>query len=115
MKAIKEVAKEQILKIKLNEANVGHILHGESKRINGSLFSDLLSFAEVLLTEAQRWIPVEEELPEERSVVLGKIANLNYPHLFCYDEINSEWYHLDGFEFIGSDLIPTHWRPIERK
>ena len=98
MKSIKE-AESEFYKNNVIESSMGNY---KSNFVEGVEF-------------AQLWVPVEEELPEHRSVVLGKIANLNYPHLFCYDEINSEWYHLDGFEFIGSDLIPTHWRPIERK
>ena len=125
MKAIKEVAKEQILKIKLNEANVGHILHGESKRINGSLFSDLLSFAEVLLTEAQRWIPVEEELPEQfdniiqhnlyeyvENPVVVKTSNGRFTVSKRYRFDGGLWYWSGSTSFSNS---VTHWRPIERK
>lgn len=123
MKAIKEVAKEQILKIKLNEANVGHILHGESKRINGSLFSDLLSFAEVLLTEAQRWIPVEEELPEdcdflrrEKKNDLGFILTDEVLIKTVSDGlkitkrvfVKGKWIWPAGYDVVS-------WRPIDRK
>lgn len=112
MKAIKEVAKEQILKIKLNEANVGHILHGESKRINGSLFSDLLSFAEVLLTEAQRWIPVEEELPEESS--MGFSDQVLTKNKFGDLSLRRYDFEFNSFTGRGEPAIVS-WRPINRK
>jgi len=63
---------------------------------------------------AQRWILPTEELPEHRTVVLGKVPMINYPHLFCYNQISSKWYHLDEGDFFESDTIPICWRYIER-
>lgn len=64
--------------------------------------------------EAQRWIPTIEELPEHRLVVLANVPMINYPLLFCYDQIKSKWFQLDEGDFYESKITPTNWRPIER-
>jgi len=64
---------------------------------------------------AQRWIPISEELPEHRLVVLAKVPLINYPLLFCYNEVRSKWFQLDDGEFYESEITPIKWRPIELK
>lgn len=52
---------------------------------------------------AQRWIPVEEELPEINTEVLTKTAD--------------EWYRIMTYPSVGNRFPSqvTHWRPIEYK
>ena len=64
---------------------------------------------------AQRWILPSEDLPEHRTVVLAHVPMINYPFIFCYDQIKSKWFHLYDGEFYESEITPTNWRPIERK
>ena len=53
---------------------------------------------------AQRWIPVEDELPEVSKQVIVKLPN---------DWHTCTWLMKDGtFAF---NVKPTHWRPIELK
>ena len=53
---------------------------------------------------AQRWIPIEEELPEKVVQVIVKLENG-----WC----TCTWITEDGdFAF---NVKPTHWRPIELK
>ena len=53
---------------------------------------------------AQRWIPVEEELPEKLVQVIVKLANGWH---------TTTWITENGdFAF---NVKPTHWRPIELK
>ena len=68
---------------------------------------------------AQRWIPIEEELPQHRIAVFVKMIDRNIPILatlntndmcwYFYDYSDNEWY---GFASVKKI---THWRPIERK
>jgi len=68
---------------------------------------------------AQRWIPVEEELPQHRIAVFVKMIDRNIPILatlntndmcwYFYDYSDNEWY---GFASVKKI---THWRPIELK
>lgn len=62
---------------------------------------------------AQRWIPTDEELPRNREVVLAKVPFINYPLLFCYNQISKKWYQFDDGDFYESEVIPTHWRYID--
>lgn len=64
--------------------------------------------------EAQRWITPDEELPKNMEVVLVKVPLINYPLLFCYNQISSKWFQFDEGDFYESEICPTHWRPIER-
>jgi len=68
---------------------------------------------------AQRWIPIEEELPQHRIAVFVKMIDRNIPILatlntndmcwYFYDYSDNEWY---GFASVKKI---THWRPIELK
>ena len=56
---------------------------------------------------AQRWIPVEEELPNEMECVLLKSEYLG--------SINYDVGFLMRGKFKTKNGKPTHWRPIELK
>lgn len=58
---------------------------------------------------AQRWIPVEEGLPDFLTDVLIKISNgkISIGCLFIDEKFN--------VEFINEKIKVTHWRPIEYK
>lgn len=69
--------------------------------INHEYFKDIFKSG---VEFAQRWIPVEEELPEKGDEVLTKTSD--------------EWYRLITFGSVGYKGFPsqvTHWRPIEHK
>jgi len=81
----------------------------EHKRLNPSNYIDWANFGK---REAQRWIPVEEEMPKVGETVLVslsgagndlRLAFINVRHNFIISLLNN-------FE---SEHI-THWRPIER-
>jgi len=57
------------------------------------------------LREENRWIPVEERLPERRGVYLVYVPGHDYP-------IHSDYY--DGDEFPRSRNKRTHWRPLPK-
>lgn len=74
---------------------------------------------------AQRWISVDDELPEDTQEILMKNEDWENE---CYPEgVRSGWYnptHCNYFtslwddnkeEFVTSESTPTHWRPIELK
>lgn len=84
----------------------------EHKRMQPSCYID---WANLGAREAQRWIPVGEELPKHRDVVLAKVPLINYPLLFAYNEIESKWYQFDDGDFFESEINPITWRPIERR
>lgn len=63
---------------------------------------------------ANRWIEPENELPKNREVVLAKVPLINYPLLFCFNEIENCWYQFEDGEFYKSEINPICWRPIER-
>ncbi len=58
---------------------------------------------------AQRWIPVEEGLPDFLTDVLIKISNgkISIGCLFIDEKFN--------VEFINEKIKVTHWRPLEYK
>ena len=61
---------------------------------------------------AQRWISVEEELPEinefcESKKCLVKNATYNCVDVARYYSNTNTWY------FNSTDFVVTHWRPIE--
>ena len=59
---------------------------------------------------SERWISVEEELPQKDKTVLVK-DSCNYfftAHLSIYGWVNNE-----RSEYIRNDRNITHWRPIE--
>ena len=65
---------------------------------------DCIEMFEAGVQFAQRWIPIEEELPEKLVQVIVKFENG-----WC----TCTWITEDGdFAF---NVNPTHWRPIELK
>ena len=78
-------------------------------------FYEVISIIEEYVNITQCWIPVEEEMPTHREVVLCKVKVKNYPLLFCYNEIKGRWYQYDDGDFYESEMNPTHWRPIQLK
>lgn len=67
---------------------------------------------------AQRWIPVEEELPEPEKCnasenVLIKL-DTGYTAVAFYDSDIEEWYVIHPLTKIRNSYI-THWRQIELK
>lgn len=65
---------------------------------------DCIEMFEAGVEFAQRWIPIEEELPEKLVQVIVKFENG-----WC----TCTWITEDGdFAF---NVKPTHWRPIELK
>lgn len=74
--------------------------------------SDYIDWAELGAREAQRWIPIEEELPEENITVLAKGG------IAIWISAMSKG-RLIGYKFsspgVTESFDATHWRPIERK
>ena len=74
---------------------------------------------------AQRWISVDEELPEDTQEILMK--NEDWENEYYPEGVRSGWYnptHCKYYtsrwddnkeEFVTSESTPTHWRPIELK
>ena len=108
MKTTKEAAREHIDKIN-HKPIIDDVIRGF---IAGAKF-------------AQRWISIEDELPEDTQEILMKNVdweNVNYP-----EGVRSGWYnptHCKYYtslwddnkeEYITSVSTPTHWRPIELK
>ena len=74
---------------------------------------DCIEMFEAGVQFAQRWIPVEEELPEidesgESDLILMKIDHFIYVGNYTED---GEWVELTTRE----KYTPTHWRQIELK
>jgi hypothetical protein len=107
---------------------------------NGSSTSTFKSGYNEGAKEAQRWIPIEEELPPEdgQDILLknekwiNEDYNVNGVRIGCYGDgkwMSASWcnnhdeYHtrtseIDDETFTDSlavNQIPTHWRPIERR
>lgn len=65
---------------------------------------------------AQRWIPVDDELPEKDGMYLVKS---NYDGIVCrpFNSYYNCWDQEDGDDFYSESVggKVTHWRPIELK
>jgi len=66
---------------------------------------------------AQRWIPVDEQLPEDGMVVLAKIECDGFPNktkysAAAYSNIIEKWITEINYYFPEYEYGPTHWRPI---
>ena len=93
MKTIEEAAIEHMSKINLSQENKQYVCKGDF----GISFHEGVDFA-------QRWIPVEEELPEKLKQVIVKLENGWH---------TCTWITEDGtFAF---NIKPTHWRYIDLK
>lgn len=62
---------------------------------------------------AQRWIPVEEELPETNEFYESKICLVKN----TYGDVDVARYYSNTklWYLNSSDFVVTHWRPIERQ
>ena len=76
---------------------------------SGVLLSNTVATFKAGVEFAQRWIPVEEGLPDFLTDVLIKISNgkISIGCLFIDEKFN--------VEFINEKIKVTHWRPIEYK
>lgn len=75
----------------------------------GKNYRDLITGFKAGVEFAQRWIPVEEGLPDFLTDVLIKISNgkISIGCLFIDEKFN--------VEFINEKIKVTHWHPIEYK
>ena len=109
MKTVEEVSKMSPNGVDI-QSEVGKIIaqygNTEMGRYRMQIFTEKLS--EISFKNgvefAQRWIPVEEELPEKLVQVIVKLANGWH---------TTTWITENGdFAF---NVKPTHWRPINLK
>lgn len=100
MKAIEEAAKESV-------AEVLTVKENESAWIATSDLQDYLADQFKAGVEfAQRWIPIEEELPEEfEKQILVKNEKYNYADLRFFN-------HKKQFYLLCKINNYTHWRPV---
>ena len=104
MKTIQEAAKNSFDRLSIAGADTNE--------------ADFIGGFKIGVEFAQRWIPIEEELPQHRIAVFVKMIDRNIPILatlntndmcwYFYDYSDNEWY---GFASVKKI---THWRPIER-
>ena len=106
MKSIEEAAKERA-GLKKNQR-----IDDEEKYYNGHLCEKYFCFKSGV-EFAQRWIPVEEELPETNEFYESKICLVKN----TYGNVNVARYYSNTklWYFNSSDFVVTHWRPIERQ
>ena len=102
MKTIEDAARDFL---GLNESNPNYT-HTIKDEFELSIFKAGVEFA-------QRFIPIEEELPEidesgESDLILMKIDHFVYVGNYTED---GEWVEL----ITGEKYTPTHWRQIELK
>lgn len=65
---------------------------------------------------AQRWIPVEEELPEVGEKVITKMTKDKRTSYGIATRIREEWeINAHWIDHTFSNMNITHWRPIEYK
>lgn len=105
MKTIEEAAKERA-GLKKNQR-----IDDEEKYYNGHLCEKYFCFKSGV-EFAQRWISIEEELPEtnefcESKKCIVKNATYNCVDIARYYSNTNTWY------FDSTDFIVTHWRPID--
>ena len=119
MKTVKKFTEESISKIRVNKANLDHI--STTGVINGSLYIDLIQLSKQIAEFAQRWIPVEEELPTNESGLLlvkwlDKSGSVKYglaTYMNFFSLGLSKAPYMD-FTIQGScKREVTHWRPVE--
>lgn len=65
---------------------------------------------------AQRWIPIEEELPEIGEKVITKMTKDKRTSYGIATRIREEWeINSHWIDHTFSNMTITHWRPIELK
>lgn len=107
MKTIEEKAKEYAEKKFESIAPLYDLDSNDIKKLFESVFKAGVEFG-------QRWIPVEEELPEVGELVQIKFNLLNEHLHFDHDKVID----VNGnkmFEIEQIMVNVTHWRPIEYK
>ena len=98
MKTIEEAAKD------FNDSHVNG--HHPQKWVS-DIFKAGVEFA-------QRWIPVEEELPEIGEKVITKMAKDKRTSYGIATRIREEWeIDVHWIDHTFSHMNITHWRPIE--
>ena len=109
MKTIEEAA-ENYIQSKYKEFALLDII-GEETSIK-DLRSDFIAGVEF----AQRWIPVEEELPPIGEKVITKMAKDKRTSYGIATRIREEWeINAHWIDHTFSNMTITHWRPIELK
>ena len=63
----------------------------------------------------EEWIDVEKQKPEHREMVWAKVPIIREPFLYCYNEINGNWYHLSEGEWYLSEINPISYRQLNIK
>ena len=65
---------------------------------------------------AQRWIPVEKELPEDKQNILVKYKHIKLSGIYCKDErcVLISSFSPEKTEYISFSIVEG-WRPIEIK
>ncbi len=127
MKTVEEVSKMSPNGVDI-QSEVGKIIaqygNTEMGRYRMQIFAEKLS--EISFKKgvefAQRWIPVEEELPEVGAMVLTKMEKRhgdtwvqNYYSTATRLENQGEWQTVNWVDHSISFGHITHWRPIEYK
>lgn len=108
MKTIEQASSENIKKIRVNSANLDHIK--STGRINGSLYIDLVNLSKSMVEFAQRWISVEEELPETNEFEESKICLIKNRHAI---DIGRYYSNKKRWFLSSSNFEVTHWRYVE--
>ena len=100
MKTIEEAAKD------FNDSHVNG--HHPQKWVS-DIFKAGVDFA-------QRWIPVEEELPEIGEKVITKMTKDKRTSYGIATRIREEWeINAHWIDHTFSNMTITHWRPIDLK
>ena len=77
---------------------------------------DCIEMFEAGVQFAQRWIPVEEELPEIGEKVITKMTKDKRTSYGIATRIREEWeINSHWIDHTFSNMTITHWRPIELK
>ena len=77
---------------------------------------DCIEMFEAGVQFAQRWIPVEEELPEIGEKVITKMTKDKRTSYGIATRIREEWeINAHWIDHTFSNMTITHWRPIELK
>jgi hypothetical protein len=123
MKTIEQAAQEKIRNIRLNHSNIEFIL--SKGTINGTLLIDMIRLFKEGVEFAQRWIPIEDDLPKPSMTEIVHVKGI-YTHE-KYGEL--EWFGAtrlrsihkgkplwEGYTDVGkTNPKITHWRYIELK
>jgi hypothetical protein len=76
--------------------------------------SNYIDWANIAVSEAQRFIPIEEELPPYHTKILV-IDSISKQESFGQFSQNMEWFHCHKSTNVFAKSDITHWRPLFRK